>query len=407
MSRFYAVKFFCIYCFLLAAFELKAERLYSPTWGYALDLPEGFILEESTGNTDYLFRHSIAPVSLQILVFSPENFQNLQEIPEYVFSPLQAEHKDIPFLWRNKPAILSFAGFKSAAHGFSPEHFKEFSCWLLALELPAASGKKPAALALVAYTEKEKAAECEPLIISALDTVFTDLHSYLEPGPVTTALYPPSEKKDIHYIFNNKRITFSIDSSDAEANKSVVEREFKLLTLYLNQNTVIEAWRRYYRIIFKDAWARLYPVSEAIRQTFYFLGNNTADGADTASQVAKELLLFVQNFQYERDSAGSDFLNLPQALLEKKGDCDCRALLMALMLKQMNIDSVLFVSYIKAHALAGVDCGEDGAYFSHNGKNYLLAETTAHNPLGKIADEMADFTDWFTVDFYIDENAVK
>lgn len=123
-------------------------------------------------------------------------------------------------------------------------------------------------------------------------------------------------------------------------------------------------------------------------------------GKENAERVAKELLLFVQNFKYERHHEGSDFINLPQAFLEQRGDCDCRALLMVLMLKQMNYDGVLLVSGTKSHSMAGINLPESsGAFFSYNGINYLLAETTAHIPIGEIVDAMPTQEDWFAVDF--------
>lgn len=50
--------------------------------------------------------------------------------------------------------------------------------WLLTLELPNEKGW----LVMLTYTDKEKAKTCEPLMISSLDTVFTDPLSYFEPG---------------------------------------------------------------------------------------------------------------------------------------------------------------------------------------------------------------------------------
>ncbi|MGF7108191.1 hypothetical protein [Treponema pedis] len=388
--------FVCIFTVLF--FALSAEQMYSPSWGYSLDLPEGFGLTQHEGSSRYLFQHSVFPVDLHIALYKKEKFENVQKTSEHIFSQfseIKLTHKDIPFLWRNKTALLSNVDFMySPSKDYKP---KELLGWLLILELPDNSGW----LVLFSYSDKKDSKNCEPVIISALDSVFTDIMSYLEPGPVTAALYPKTGEKEINYTFNNKKIKFTVDNSDAEANRSVIDREFKLLTSYLNNPNLTEAWKRYYRIIFRDAWSRIYPASAAIQSAFSFYGN---EGAEKAS---KELLLFVQDFKYERNHQGSDFLNLPEAFLEKRGDCDSRALLMVLILKQMNIDAVLLVSGTKSHALAGTDCGGSGACFTHNGKNYLLGETTAHVPIGEIAEEMSNPEDWFAVDFYIDENSVK
>lgn len=376
--------------FFFFGFCIYAEQLYSPTWGYSLDLPEGFALTNSESNFHYLFQHTILPVDLQIALYKNEEFEDVQKTAEHIFSQLKMAHKDIQFMWRNRPALLSMVNF---IYSPSKEYKqKELSGWLLTLELPNNSSK----LVLLSYTDKEKSAQCEPLMVSALDTVFTDALSYIEPGPITAALYPKTGTMETEYFFNNKKIKFSLDKSDAEANKSVIEREFSLLTVYLNSEHLVEAWKRYYKIIFRDSWSRIYPATAAIQSEFSLLGTENAERA------TKEVLFFVQNFQYERNRNGSDLMNLPQAFLEKRGDCDCRSLLMTLILKQLNIDAFLLISGTKSHALAGVDCEGSGACFSHNGKNYLLAETTAHVPLGEIDDEMSNPEDWFAVDFYID-----
>ncbi len=382
----------CLIIVLFAFYnvEIKAEPFYSPSWGYAIDLPEGFVLAQKQDNSRYFFQHSILPVDLQIALYPKEQFTEVKKGAEHIFSQLKMQHKDISFVWRNKDSVLSMVEFVYApSKDYKP---KSLSGWLLTLELPDNKGW----FVMLTYTDKEQAKTCEPLMISALDAVFTDTMSYFEPGPVTTALYPKTTEHEIEYFFNNKKIRFKIGGSDAEANKSVVDREFSLLTAYLNTPSVVEAWKRYYKVIFRDAWSRIYSASYAIQSSFLDTKEKTSP-----EQLAKEVLFFVQNFKYERDRSGSDFMNLPEALLEKKGDCDSRALLMILLLKQMNIDAVLFISPNKGHSVAGIDCNADGICFNHNQKKYLVAETTAHVKLGEIARDMADQNNWFTVDFYV------
>ena len=73
---------------------------------------------------------------------------------------------------------------------------------------------------------------------------------------------------------------------------------------------------------------------------------------------------------------------------------------MAVILQQLNIDTILLISPQHRHALAAIDCTGEGARFLHNGKGYLIAETTAQIPLGRIAQEQADPAAWFAVDWY-------
>ena len=46
------------------------------------------------------------------------------------------------------------------------------------------------------------------------------------------------------------------DRSDSEANQAVIDREFALLTRYLNSPLQQKAWQRYYRMIYRDSIAR-------------------------------------------------------------------------------------------------------------------------------------------------------
>ncbi len=379
---------------LLCIFGLNAEALSSPTWGYSLDLPEDFVLADRNGNSRYLFQHSIQAVDLQIALYSNEEFDSPEKTAEHVFSQLEMQHKGLSFIWNNKKALLAMVEFEYAPS--EKYQKKKLAGWLLVVELPKQKGN----LAMLSYTDKEKAKECEPLMISSLDMLFTDINSYFIPGPVSTALYPKTGKKEINYIFNGKEINFSIDKSDIEANKSVVNREFELLTIYLNHKSVFEAWKRFYKVIFRDAWSRIQPFTLAIQMNFPEIMEKSGINAETTASLLLEL---IQDFKYVRDRQGSDFTNLPQAVLEKEGDCDARSLLMVLMLKQMNIDSILLISQKKQHSLVGVDCkSETENYFSHIGKNYTMAETTAHVKLGEIDDRLKSGADWFVVDFFVD-----
>ena len=120
----------------------------------------------------------------------------------------------------------------------------------------------------------------------------------------------------------------------------------------------------------------------------------------SAEAVAASLLAWMQNFTYKRDENGADFLNIPAVCTDQSGDCDSRALLMAVILQHFNIDSILMIAPGQSHAVAAVDCTGEGARFTHNGKRYLIAETTAKVALGKIAQDLADPNLWFAVDWY-------
>ncbi len=71
---------------------------------------------------------------------------------------------------------------------------------------------------------------------------------------------------------------------------------------------------------------------------------------------------------------------------------------MAIVLEGLGIDCVLMLSREYSHAMLAVDVPGGGQRFPFNGREYLVAETTAKVGLGMIDAEQADFTKWLGVD---------
>jgi hypothetical protein len=101
---------------------------------------------------------------------------------------------------------------------------------------------------------------------------------------------------------------------------------------------------------------------------------------------------------YERNFAGIDFVPPQTAAFEKRGDCDSRAMVMAIILEKLGIDSILMVSRDYSHAMLAVDVAGGGQRFTLNGKAYLVAETTAHVGIGQIDSSMTDASKWLGID---------
>jgi len=360
--------------FLLVSQTIGAEALASQTWGYAIDLPEGYTLSEKSGTDRYHFSHTLSPVDLQIALYPTEQFTGADKALHYVTSQLKSTGTEVSFKWR----------LRSAAIG--KIETGDYAGWSVALEL----ANKKGWIVMACFAPEARATELEALIISTLDGVFTDDGSYFECGPMTAFAWPKTKTIAAKFVNGTTSVSVPMDSSDAEANQSVVDREYRLLTSYLNTDLVIPAWQRYYRMIYRDAWARIEKPS--------FLAQNTFPSE--AGALTSGILSWTQSFEYERDPNGSDFLNIPDAFTTRKGDCDSRALLMVIMLNQMGVDAVLLVSPEYSHAVAAVDCPGDGARFPVGDKKYLICDTTAKVAKGLIAQDMADQSKWFAVSFY-------
>lgn len=366
---------FLAFLLFFAIIDLHAEELGSPEWGYALDLPEGYKLTDRSGTERYHFTHQLAPVDLQIALYQRDQFTDTMSALTHVTNQLAstAGHT-VNFSWRRREAAISQLDFAPNAG------------WAVSLELANQKGW----LVMAVYTAANRANELEPILISTLDSVFTDDGSYFEPGPMTAFAWGGEKEITVEYRNGDQTVKVPANSADDPANQSVVDREYSLLTTYLNTPYVYDAWKRYYRLIYRDAWSRLSKPA--------FILSNELNG--DPSELAAKLLAWTQSFTYERNQNGSDFTNLPEAFACRNGDCDSRALLLVLLLNQMGIDAVLLVSPEYSHAVAAVDCPGEGARFPVGDKKYLIADTTSKTKIGLIAQDMADSSKWFAVTFY-------
>jgi hypothetical protein len=123
----------------------------------------------------------------------------------------------------------------------------------------------------------------------------------------------------------------------------------------------------------------------------------TAVAADRI--LAEKALAWVQSFTYERDLLGSDFVNLVSAVFEGRGDCDSRAMLWAIIMEQANIPGAIMVSAGYSHAMGLVDLDGTGARFPLEGNHWLVAETTAPVPLGRIRADASEISQWLGITF--------
>lgn len=368
-----ALAFLAVALFAAVA-PLAAEALGSPEWGYSLDLPEGYSLVEKSGTTRYHFSHALYPAELQIALYPSGNFPAADKALKFVTGQFQSTGTEVAFDWRLRSAAIGRIETESLGG------------WSVALELAGQKGW----LVMACFAPIDRSTELEALMISTLDAVFTDEGSYFEPGPMTAFAW--LKDKTIRKTFVDGKMSLEVpfDAIDAEANQSVVDREFGLLTSYLETDLVIPAWQRYYRMIYRDAWARLAKAS-------FIVGNAYPQDARALTEA---LLSWTQSFAYERNFNGADFVNLPEAFSSRTGDCDSRALLMVLMLNQLGVDAVLLVSPSYSHSVAAVDCPGEGARFPVGKKKYLICDTTAKVAPGLIASDMADQSQWFAVSFY-------
>ena len=367
------IAFVLIFIPLLAS----AEPMYSPSWGFYIDLPEGFEYVDGDNKDRFSF-NGPQGLMFDIVVYSGR-FNNMLELVNDVNSKL-SNKGDVDF--------FQYAGKLAAIISLS---FGGYSGWGLAVELNSGSGPAPVLLALAYYPS---GGALDLFCLSALDSISPSEGERRYPGPVMEYSYPRGETKRTPLVVSG--LNAMMCENDAEAAQVLIEREFAILQSYLNTPFLQDACIRYYRFIYRDSYSR---ISDAVSVIARNLGAGANMTDEQKRQFAQKTLTFVQGFNYERDLSGSDFLNLVTAVKEGRGDCDSRAMLFALILARANVGSAIMLSHYYSHAMGLANVTGNGARFEALGTKWLVAETTAKIDIGLIDQEQTDIKHWFAVVF--------
>jgi len=360
--------------------------MYSPTWGFHIDLPEGYEYAEGDARDRFSFG---GPEGLMFdLVVYNDRYNSMLELANDINARL-SNRGDVDFFqYRDKQAAMIKLTFGN------------FDGWGLAVELGSPTGttansagsRRPILLAL-AYGPANRR-DLELFHISALDSISPTLEDRYYPGPIMEYSYPRGEARSTPLAVRG--VSAMIRENDAEASQVLIEREFIILKNYLNTPLLQDATIRYYRFIFKDSYDRISDAATAIAHHF---GGHTAVTDEQKRAFAQRALSFVQGFTYERFLVESDFLNLITSVTEGKGDCDSHSMLFAMILANANIRGAIMLSFHYSHSMGLADVVGTGARFEALGTRWLVAETTTRIDIGLIAEDVSDPRYWFAVVF--------
>jgi len=366
----------CILLLLFVPVFVFAESLYSPTWGFLLDLPEGYEYADGDGVNRFSF---LGPSeSVFDLVVYNGTFGNIRELVNDVNRRIE-NYGDVDF--------FDYCGRQAAIIELS---FGDYAGWGLCVELTG--GSQPPMLLALAYGFADRK-ELELFHISALDSICPSVEERYYPGPIIEYSYPRGEMIPVTLAGG---VNALIRENDVEAAQVLIEREFQILQNYANTPMWKEAWIRYYRFIYRDSWDRITnPVFAIARH----LAASVAAGDGEKRAFAQRVLGFVQGFKYERDLDGSDFVNLVTAVTEGVGDCDSRAMLWAIILAHADIRAAMMVSRQYSHAMGLAEIDGSGARFEAYGSRWLVAETTDDVEIGLIAQDVSDPAHWIGIIF--------
>jgi len=89
-------------------------------------------------------------------------------------------------------------------------------------------------------------------------------------------------------------------------------------------------------------------------------------------------------------------INTPvEFLVNLKGDCDTRTLLLYSILNHYNYDVAIMSSELYGHSIIGINLPINGSAYAYNNQNYVLWETTAPNDKpGEISNDISNLNNW-------------
>lgn len=385
---------FCkkLFYFLLIIFAITSysfsEQITDRDFGFSLDIPEGFEIADYTEDgMSYVFSHPNIPVTLVMKLTEEKNAKSAAEVLNINLKKLNASGETDSFKWNGTVCGISY---------FSMSLDDNYSGWAVSAPVKIHDYY----VILLCYAPESKKG-CDQFIISTINSLSINNEYLNTPGIITSYAFPPEGSESVLLKIGGKEIKTSLDKSDEEAAKFVIELEYSVLNLYANHKMWKEAWQRYYRMIYRDNAGRLQQTAKNIYDSIYpELKKSKPQDADI--KYAQALLSWVQTFGYERAQSKieSDFTSLPASIKGKGSDCDSRSMLVSVLLNYTGIDTAMLISREYSHAVVVTDIPAPGQTFTmENGREYLFGETTARVTWGMMAQDQADRTKWIPVTF--------
>lgn len=388
MTRFCKKLFYFLFIIFAITSYSFSEQITDRDFCFSLDIPEGFEIADYTEDgMSYVFSHPNIPVTLVMKLTEEKNAKSAAEVLNINLKKLNASGETDSFKWNGTVCGISY---------FSMSLDDNYSGWAVSAPVKIHDYY----VILLCYAPESKKG-CEQFIISTINSLSINNEYLNTPGIITSYAFPPEGSESVLLKIGGKEIKTSLDKSDEEAAKFVIELEYSVLNLYANHKMWKEAWQRYYRMIYRDNAGRLQQTAKNIYDSIYpELKKSKPQDADI--KYAQALLSWVQTFGYERAQSKieSDFTSLPASIKGKGSDCDSRSMLVSVLLNYTGIDTAMLISREYSHAVVVTDIPAPGQTFTmENGREYLFGETTARVTWGMLAQDQADRTKWIPVTF--------
>ena len=102
LQKFYNKGLLILALVLFSVLPATADQMGSSTFGFSLDLPEGFVVTENTGDgRGYQFQHQFCSVEIIIRIYETRRYQSAQDALQDTLTRLSASNTDIDAVeWR-------------------------------------------------------------------------------------------------------------------------------------------------------------------------------------------------------------------------------------------------------------------------------------------------------------------
>ncbi|MFP4153018.1 MAG: hypothetical protein ACLFSV_09240 [Alkalispirochaeta sp.] len=386
--------------------SLAAQTVFrNPDYEYIVDIPVGWEILDGE-RTDFIsFTDPDHVAVFQIIAFPGNQFATADELEQYVRESYGATGDKAPYRYFNQPAI--FGDYRFTAGQYDVRGYMAFL------------NRDEYDFAVMTFVPEDYYEQYHDAILSALDSFSPDTVTRNYPGPVSqffggdtdsegaNAAKGGSARGTVGTTTLPEGSSYELPGSVAseaviDASQTLIEREARVLSAYTPEEGESPrvgdgpappwavAWRRYFRMVYRDSFSRLEPVAEAL-----FM--DLARAGVPRDEMPARILGWLQSAEYKRTRSLSDLMSPSACLLEFAGDCDSLGITYVILLHHLGFDAILMASIEYAHAMVGVDVAGEGARFPFSGKEWLVAELTEEVAIGQIAQEMSDIGGWIGV----------
>ncbi len=391
----------------VAVLPAAAVQVYNDAFDYIVDIPEGWSLLDQSNPAMVSFTDPDRVAVFQLFVFEGNRFVTAEELSRWMGERFSAEREEAAFRFDGLDSRFGSIAFNTG--NFVTRGYGVYV------------NSQRFDYAVLATVGEQFYEEYHDTLLSAIDSFGIGREERFRPGPVSQFYYaypPPTPEERELPLGELEPLTLSYDPGEVEATQTLIEREARVLSAYNPSGSDrpgsgtgggsggessalrgrrdqgvpewVAAWRRYFRVIYRDNYPRLEELAFTLDERF------REEGA-TFYEIPVRILEWLQEFEYLRTGTLSDFLAPLAAVTEQQGDCDSLAMVYAILLNHLGYEAIIMVSAEYGHAMVGVDMPGVGARFPFDGKQWLVAEVTADVAIGMIDETMSDIGGWIGV----------